>query len=96
VKQLAKSHVVRTGQLEHLVAERDVLAKMDSNWFPRLYAPANIAFSRQISRFLCRYGTFHDKLNAYLILEFVAGGEFYNILREKVLATPTKQNLKPV
>jgi serine/threonine protein kinase len=65
VKQLAKSHVVRTGQLEHLVAERDVLAKMDSSWFPRLY------------------GTFHDNLNAYLILEFVAGGEFYNILREK-------------
>jgi protein kinase A len=65
VKQLAKSHVVRTGQLEHLVAERDVLAKMDSSWFPRLY------------------GTFHDSLNAYLILEFVAGGEFYNILREK-------------
>jgi len=29
------------------------------------------------------YGTFHDKLNAYLILEFVAGGEFYNMLREK-------------
>ncbi len=65
VKQLAKSHIVRTGQLEHLVAERDVLAKMDSSWFPRLY------------------GTFHDNLNAYLILEFVAGGEFYNILRDK-------------
>ncbi len=38
MKQLAKSHVIRTGQLEHLVAERDVLAKMDSNWFPRMYA----------------------------------------------------------
>lgn len=65
VKQLAKSHIVRTGQLEHLVAERDVLSKMDSSWFPRMY------------------GTFHDNLNAYLILEFVAGGEFYNILRDK-------------
>lgn len=56
---------MRTGQLDHVLAEREVLYLLDSDWFPRTY------------------GSFQDDGSVYLILEFIAGGEFYNLLREK-------------
>lgn len=71
IKMLKKHEVVRLSQIEHILAEKAILAAISSNGDGMTSHPFIVSL----------FCTFHDDRNLFMVLEYVNGGEFFTHLR---------------
>jgi len=76
IKMLKKVEVVRLQQIEHMIAEKDILAEISGS---KTDGKEGIAAHPFIVNLL---GTFQDAKFLYMVLEYVNGGEFFTHLRK--------------
>jgi len=97
MKILKKSEIVRLKQVEHINNEKEILSEVDCPFLVKLSWPFPLPLSKKLFSFLfqlltyassnfefvlCRYCTFQDEVNLYMVLEYVVGGEIFSHLRQ--------------
>jgi serine/threonine protein kinase len=65
VKSMKKNYIFSSGELKHILNEREILYQLNSPFCAKLFAE------------------FEDEKTAYLIMEYIPGGELKSIIREK-------------
>lgn len=85
LKMLSKVEVVRLRQIQHIISEKNILARINMPFivnlyvdFPLLISSAHLTLSSLPQSRLC---TFQDVRNVYLLEEYVIGGEMFSHLR---------------
>lgn len=73
IKMLKKVEVVRLQQIEHMLAEKDILAEISGGKSEAIKPHPFI---------VNLIATFHNKSFLYMVLEYVNGGEFFTHLRK--------------
>jgi serine/threonine protein kinase len=84
IKVLKKTEIVRLKQVEHINSERLVLSKVNFPFIVDLYVsiPATAYYTTCLTLVPCRYCTFQDANNLYMLQEYVIGGELFSHLRK--------------
>ncbi|KAJ1568207.1 hypothetical protein HK405_003283 [Cladochytrium tenue] len=89
LKSLLKSELVRLKQVDHTVAEKEALECTSRSSAATTFGHASkaavaAAGTRTGFPFVVKlYGTFQDPLRVYFVMEHVAGGELFSLLRDR-------------